>query len=72
MMDNIYEWIYGAIDTKRSKKHKIPNEFCISKYLNVYINRDKDSTENRIRYLLEYGKLKKGRKMEPTLILIST
>ena len=58
-MDNIYEWIYGAIDTKRSKKHKIWNEFCISKYLNVYINRDKDSINNRIRYLLEYGKSKK-------------
>ena len=58
-MDSIYEWIYGAIDTKRSKKHKISNEFCISKYLNVYINRDKDSIENRIRYLLESGKLKK-------------
>ena len=40
------------------------NEFCISKYLNVYINRDKDSIENRIRHLLEYGKLKKDEKWD--------
>ena len=68
MMDNIYEWIYGAIDTKRSKKHKMSNEFCISKYLNVYINRDKDSIENRIRHLLEYGKLKKDEKWDQLLL----
>ena len=69
-MDNIYEWIYGVIDTKRSKKHKISNEFCISKYLSVYINRDKDSIENQIPFRI--WKIKKRRKMEPTPTLIST
>ena len=68
MMDNIYEWIYGVIDTKRGKKHKISNEFCISKYLRVYINIDKDSNENRIRYLLEYGKLIKDEKWNQLLL----
>ena len=60
--------IYGAIDTKRSKKHKIPNEFSIFKYLNVYINRDKNSIETSVRYLSEYGKLIKDEKWNRLLL----
>ena len=48
----IDELIHEAIETIRGKKHKIPNELSICTYLN------KDFIEDRIRYLLENGKLK--------------
>ena len=52
--ENIGELIYEAIETISGKKHKIPNEFYICNYL----DKDKDFIQDRIRYLLENGKLK--------------
>ena len=50
---NIDELMYEAIETIRGKKHKIPNEFSVYKYLNVNKDKDKDFIEYCIRYLLE-------------------
>ena len=58
MKDNIDELVYEAIQTIRGKKHKIPNEFSICNYLNLYTDKDKDFIKCRIRYLLENGRLK--------------
>ena len=41
----------GQLTHKEVRENKIPNGFFISKHLNAYINRVKDSIENRIRYL---------------------
>ena len=57
-MNELNELIYEAIETIRGKKHKIPNELSICNYLNVNTDKNKDFTEDRIRYLLENGKIK--------------
>ena len=59
MKEYIDELIYGANETIRGKKQKIPNEFFICSYLNVNTDKGKDFTECRIRYLVENGKLNK-------------
>ena len=55
----IDELSYQALDTIRSKKHKMPNEFSICDYLNANTDRDNDFIKNRIRYLLENWQSKK-------------
>ena len=52
--ENIDELIYGAIETIKSKQHKISNEFSICNYSNVNTDKDNDLIEYRIRYLLEH------------------
>ena len=55
---NVDELIYEAIETIRGKKHKIPNELSNCNYLHANTGKDKDFIEDRIRYLLQNGRLK--------------
>ena len=55
---NIDELIYEAIETIRSKKHKIPNKLSVCNYLNANTDKDQNFNEDRIRYMLKNANLK--------------